>query len=77
MFLKKRRHAQLMGLIKESAGGHSDSVGYSSPWTPPSSGSEEEFEYEQEQTSEFGGSKFRKMSESSTDSGIPPSEVCF
>lgn len=85
MFLKKRRHAQLMGLIKENGG-----TSYTSPLTPPTSGGEEDSEHEQEGTESrkigveytkiFGehnqdfcehnlGFKLRKMSESSVDSG--------
>ena len=85
MFLKKRRHAQLMGLIKENGG-----TSYTSPLTPPTSGGEEDSEYEQEgaECRKIGGGyqkgcgvykqdfsehnlgfKLRKMSESSVDSG--------
>ena len=74
MFLKKRRHAQLMGLLKQE---ESKQLSYklaegeqniACPLTPPNSGGEDDSEQEFD-ANNFGasrfGSKMRKFSESS------------
>ena len=79
MFLKKRRHAQMMGLLKHHSNGGGENQDINDgPLTPPSSGPDDDSECDESgdhqlplfTAGDATAAKLRKSSESSVDSGV-------